>query len=248
MARLLEIRLSTQGEIPSDAQRRSVRGIHGRYEIESIESISRRPLRLRLYSTRYARDADFLRPVETTPLVEKILLDTGVVSSPDFKKEYNPPIVFSGAQLFWTLSNLAGVADQPIVEISGQYTRISVSETPEPGEPIARPLEPVNPITTPKFAVPFTIRGSKATVVEQDSSEEIMQTTLAILRTPVGSHIDDPDLGTPDPSFGGASYDEVQEAVKRSEPRAVTVLTSDEIDEQYEQVVSVQIEEPGRGE
>jgi len=248
MARQLDARISTQVPIGNLVSRRAQRQIRGRYEIEAVESISRTALRIRLYTTKYARDRDFNRPIETPPEVERIILDTGIITAPDFRKELHPPVIFNGQTLWWSITNYAGVEAQPIAELQGQYTRSVVTEEPDPEGPESRPVGPVNPIRTPKLAVPFNIRGSKATVIEQDSTEEIEQTTLAILRTPVGSHIDDPNLGLPDPSFGGASYEDVQEAVKRSEPRAVTVFTSDAIDEQYEQVVSVQLEERERSE
>lgn len=96
---------------------------------------------------------------------------------------------------------------------------------------------------TPKLRVPFAIRSGRAMTVEQDETEEIEQCVRTILRTPVGTHIDDPELGIPDPTFGGASLAQVEHQVYEGEPRATTVFDAEDIDEFYEQEVNIQLRE-----
>lgn len=98
---------------------------------------------------------------------------------------------------------------------------------------------------TPKLRVPFAIRSGRAMTVEQNSTEEVEACVRAILRTPVGTHIDDPELGIPDPTFGGASFDMIEHQVHDSEPRATTVFTPEDIDELYDQEVEIQLREEG---
>lgn len=54
---------------------------------------------------------------------------------------------------------------------------------------------------TPHFKTPFQIVDGKVAEVEQDSQEEIEQCVVAILRTPVGTRIENPELGIPDEAF-----------------------------------------------
>lgn len=95
----------------------------------------------------------------------------------------------------------------------------------------------------PKLRVPYTIRAGRAMTVEQHSTEEVEQCVKTILRTPLGTHIDDPELGIPDPTFGGADYSAIEAQVAAGEPRAMTVFSPEDIDEFYEQAVEVQLRE-----
>lgn len=56
-------------------------------------------------------------------------------------------------------------------------------------------------VKTPHFRVPFSVIGGDVAVVEQDSAEEIDQCVEAVLRTPVGTRIDEPEFGVPDETF-----------------------------------------------
>jgi phage baseplate assembly protein W len=76
----------------------------------------------------------------------------------------------------------------------------------------------------PHFSFPFRFSGSDFAVVEQDSKKEIEDCTEAVLRTPVGSRLDQPELGIPDETFtqlgpnpSAAVY---LDAVEQFEPRA----------------------------
>lgn len=95
----------------------------------------------------------------------------------------------------------------------------------------------------PKFAVPFRLGGSSAfAVVEQDSDEEILQCVKAIVRTPIGSHIDDPELGIQDPTFDGVDPEVLTDQVLISEPRAALTIASGEVDDLlWERTVSMQM-------
>ena len=96
----------------------------------------------------------------------------------------------------------------------------------------------------PQFAVPFRIdpaTGAPAEV-EQDSVEEIEQCVEAVLRTIVGTRIDDLDFGIPDESFREQTPNTSAEiyvaAVEAMEPRA-RVLGSVRIEELATKVVTI---------
>ena len=85
----------------------------------------------------------------------------------------------------------------------------------------------------PHFAVPFRITGTSATVVEQDSDEDILACAETILRTPVGSRIEEPEFGMEDPTFttDPAVIERVAiDALHEWEPRT-TALAEAEIDD-----------------
>jgi phage baseplate assembly protein W len=81
-------------------------------------------------------------------------------------------------------------------------------------------------VSTPHFAVPLRV-GRSVDVVEQDSVEEIEQCVTTILGTPVGSLIDEPELGRPDETFEllgpNPSASQILSAIDRWEPRAAVV-------------------------
>lgn len=56
--------------------------------------------------------------------------------------------------------------------------------------------------------------------VAEDSSEEILQNVLVILRTRLGERLATPDFGTPDPTFTGFDVEAALAAVTDVEPRA----------------------------
>jgi phage baseplate assembly protein W len=56
-------------------------------------------------------------------------------------------------------------------------------------------------ITAPHFAMPFSASNGVVAQVEQDSVEEIEDCVEAVLRTPQGSRVEEPEFGIPDASF-----------------------------------------------
>ena len=80
----------------------------------------------------------------------------------------------------------------------------------------------------PHFQLPLRLlpTGSFA-VVDQGTVEEIAQNVATILATPLGSRIEVPDFGIPDPTFVGASSAAVLAAVNEWEPRTQGILTVD---------------------
>lgn len=85
----------------------------------------------------------------------------------------------------------------------------------------------------PKLKVPFEIEGSRAAVVEQDSTDEIRQCVAAILRTPLGSRLDEPEFGMPELTFreGLANRSDIEIALASWEPRAQYILREEDIDD-----------------
>lgn len=80
------------------------------------------------------------------------------------------------------------------------------------------------PVRTPHLRTPFSIVGSSPAEVEQDSDVEIDQCIEAVLRTPVGTRIEDPEFGRPDETFRtqgpNPNADIYVAAVEAGEPRA----------------------------
>lgn len=100
----------------------------------------------------------------------------------------------------------------------------------------------------PHFAVPFRIENGRVAVVERDSVEEIESCVEAILRTIVGTHIDNLDFGIPDETFvqqsptpGVAVY---VAAIEEQEPRA-RALGSARLKEMVTKVVTIKTEVVG---
>ncbi len=97
----------------------------------------------------------------------------------------------------------------------------------------------------PKVKVPLRLgTGGGLAVVEQDSTAEIEQCVEAIVRTPIGEHIDEPELGVPDFAFrSDGSEDLLLDAVSQWEPRATTTITEDEIlDLVDEQTIKIRLD------
>jgi phage baseplate assembly protein W len=96
----------------------------------------------------------------------------------------------------------------------------------------------------PQLAVPFRIDPATGAPeeVEQDSVVEIEQCVEAVLRTIVGTRLDDLDFGIPDESFRqqtpNSSGDIYVAAVEELEPRA-RVLGSVRIEELATKVVTI---------
>jgi len=91
----------------------------------------------------------------------------------------------------------------------------------------------------PHFRIPFTVTGSSAGVVEQNSQEEIEDCIEAVLRTPIGSRVEQPEYGIPDETFEQLTPDVSAEAylnaIAEWEPRA-RVLGSARIEDLTKEV------------
>lgn len=79
-------------------------------------------------------------------------------------------------------------------------------------------------VRIPQFRTPFQMIGSTVAEVEQDSDREIDQCTEAVLRTPAGTRIEDPEFGRPDETFAQLPPDPTADiyltAIEQFEPRA----------------------------
>lgn len=78
----------------------------------------------------------------------------------------------------------------------------------------------------PHFAFPFKMKTRMAAVLEQDSPDEIVTAARALLGTPRGARLDNPAFGIPEQLFkqGGASADEIRQALDLFEPRATYLV------------------------
>jgi phage baseplate assembly protein W len=76
----------------------------------------------------------------------------------------------------------------------------------------------------PQFDLPFRVEAGAVVEVDQDAIEDIDNCVEAIVRTPLGSHIDDLDLGVPDLTFrsvaANPSAQQFLAAIEEQEPRA----------------------------
>lgn len=75
-----------------------------------------------------------------------------------------------------------------------------------------------------QFDLPFRVEAGAVVEVDQDSIEDIDNCVKAIVRTPVGSHLDDLDLGIPDLAFRSVGPNPTAQqflsAIEAREPRA----------------------------
>jgi len=83
-------------------------------------------------------------------------------------------------------------------------------------------------VIIPQLDVPVRFAGNALAVVEQDTLDEIRACVEVILRTPVGSLLEQPDFGIPDQSFSlnGADPAPILAAVQQWEPRATAVAAA----------------------
>ena len=82
----------------------------------------------------------------------------------------------------------------------------------------------------PHFRVPFRIVGGKASVVEQDSQDELAGCVTAILAYEEGSRFELPEFGISDLTFTSPGEDrlgQLRHAVTRWEPRAAVAFSED---------------------
>lgn len=98
----------------------------------------------------------------------------------------------------------------------------------------------------PKLRVPLEFGTAGFRTVEQDSEDEIAQCVYGLIATPLGSRLEDPELGVEDPTFeqGGPNFSEWQAAAAAFEPRAAALLTSSQLEEGVANVV-VQVKAAG---
>jgi hypothetical protein len=82
---------------------------------------------------------------------------------------------------------------------------------------------------TVRLKWPLELAGSSLATVEQDSDEDIVQCSKAILRHRAGDRTDIPQMGVPDFTFSERplDLDAAQEVLRRHEPRADTLLIED---------------------
>jgi phage baseplate assembly protein W len=95
-------------------------------------------------------------------------------------------------------------------------------------------------VRTPHFRTPFSIVDGAPAEVEQDSDREIDQCIEAVLRTPVGTRIEDPEFGRPDETFkalgSNPSAEPYVTAVEEGEPRA-RVRGTARVEEMVEEIL-----------
>lgn len=101
----------------------------------------------------------------------------------------------------------------------------------------------------PHFSVPFRFAHGHASVVEQDSVDEIASCVFTVMACPKGFRSELPEFGIPDPVFKTQplDLDELTAAIELWEPRAETLLseaaTADELVAQIDVLVNVRTEE-----
>lgn len=88
-------------------------------------------------------------------------------------------------------------------------------------------------ITTPHFGWPFTIVNKGASVVDQDTSQEIYACVAAIVNTQVGEIPEIPTIGLPDLTFAQMPPDvnQLSQIVGQQEPRASTDVVANALDD-----------------
>lgn len=84
-------------------------------------------------------------------------------------------------------------------------------------------------IQTPHYDLPFRFLGSGGVngpaLVEQDSTEEIVNSVVSVMRYTQGQCDDDPELGIPDSLFStNLDVRELETVINDQEKRAQTVL------------------------
>lgn len=80
-------------------------------------------------------------------------------------------------------------------------------------------------VTTPHFALPFSLSNGQAAVVEQDSPDDIANCVEAVLRYTPGWRFADPEFGVSDQTFRrDLDLDEIRGQIARYEPRAAETV------------------------
>lgn len=79
----------------------------------------------------------------------------------------------------------------------------------------------------PRFAYPFRLNASGASVVEQDSLDDLVATAFFALRTPLGWRDEAPGFGVADPVFSLNPTPRIISDLERSDPRLVLAATEE---------------------
>lgn len=90
----------------------------------------------------------------------------------------------------------------------------------------------------PHFDLPFRFTAGHAAVVEQDSSDDISNCVDAVLLTRIGSRVEMPEFGIPDPTFDIQPI-ELQgmfAALVEQEPRAYVLI--DQEPDRFDQLIA----------
>lgn len=82
----------------------------------------------------------------------------------------------------------------------------------------------------PHFASPFQIVGKQASVIEQDSDQDLLLCVATLLRTEIGSRDELPEYGIEDLAFQGDVTGDITDAIREWEPR-VEADTEQEIED-----------------
>lgn len=97
----------------------------------------------------------------------------------------------------------------------------------------------------PHFAFPFQLQGSSFAVVDQDTSDEIIQCVEVLLGTRTGQRVELPGYGIDDPLFTDQlDAQGILNAISDWEPRAVVTLDG-EIDDTDELVEHIRVQVAG---
>lgn len=100
------------------------------------------------------------------------------------------------------------------------------------------------PVRVPHFDLPFRFIGGSASVVEQDSEEDIANCVETIIRTPYGYRVQDytPDFGILQPTFEIQPVDTelIKSTILVQEPRADILITehSDRLDRMIDNITA----------
>jgi hypothetical protein len=79
----------------------------------------------------------------------------------------------------------------------------------------------------PRLAYPFRLTAGGASIVEQDSLDDLASTAWFAIRTPPGRREEAPGFGVADPTFTLNPTPRLVADLERSDPRLVLVATED---------------------
>lgn len=94
------------------------------------------------------------------------------------------------------------------------------------------------------FTYPFTFEASRATTVEQDSDEDIMNCIVVALLTPRGSRMFVPGFGIDDPTFTNQKPTLLNQ-LQESEPRATVNMIEGLVDSDLTQRIKIGVSNLG---
>lgn len=79
----------------------------------------------------------------------------------------------------------------------------------------------------PRLAYPFRLAAGGASIVEQDSLDDLESTAWFAIRTPPGWRDEAPGFGVSDPTFTLSPVPRLVAELERSDPRLLVVATED---------------------